>query len=198
MYVKISAIPDAKPASAFCFPVETASPAEFPARPLESEVIGLFDALRDPVLRYAVSFGLSVHDGEEVTQEVFMALVSLSEVCSVDGGDVITPVSKEEEAEVFSEYGISNGPVGDYEVDYLITPDLGGADDVRNLWPEPHRTSRWNSYAKDQLEDRLHRLVCGGKLTLADAQREISQNWIVAYRKYLGADSPNLSDMSKN
>ncbi|HKN73769.1 MAG TPA: sigma-70 family RNA polymerase sigma factor [Candidatus Acidoferrum sp.] len=34
----------------------------------------LFGQLRDPVVRYVLSFGLSVHDSEEVTQEVFLAL----------------------------------------------------------------------------------------------------------------------------
>src|SRR5271169_2596972 len=41
---------------------------------IESEVIRLFDQFRNPLLRYALSFGLSLHDGEEVTQEVFLAL----------------------------------------------------------------------------------------------------------------------------
>jgi len=41
---------------------------------LVAEVTGLFDDLRSPVLRYLSSFGLSVHDGEEVTQEVFLSL----------------------------------------------------------------------------------------------------------------------------
>lgn len=41
----------------------------------ECEVIRLFDELRDPALRYVLSFGLTIHDGEEVTQEVFLALL---------------------------------------------------------------------------------------------------------------------------
>jgi RNA polymerase sigma-70 factor (ECF subfamily) len=41
---------------------------------IECEVIRLFDQFRNPLLRYALSFGLSVHDGEEVIQEVFLAL----------------------------------------------------------------------------------------------------------------------------
>jgi RNA polymerase sigma-70 factor, ECF subfamily len=41
---------------------------------IECEVIGLFDEFRNSLLRYALSFGLSVHDGEEITQEVFLAL----------------------------------------------------------------------------------------------------------------------------
>lgn len=42
--------------------------------PLEEEVIALFNELRNPLLRYLLSFGLTTHDGEEVVQEVFLAL----------------------------------------------------------------------------------------------------------------------------
>jgi RNA polymerase sigma-70 factor (ECF subfamily) len=41
---------------------------------IELAVIELFEQFRNPLLRYVVSFGLSVHDGEEITQEVFLAL----------------------------------------------------------------------------------------------------------------------------
>jgi RNA polymerase sigma-70 factor, ECF subfamily len=52
------------------------SPAETYAPPvtLEEEVTDLFEQLRDPLFRYLLSFGLSVQDGEEVIQEVFLAL----------------------------------------------------------------------------------------------------------------------------
>ena len=42
--------------------------------PLEEEVVGLFDQLRERLLRYLLSFGLPVSDGEEIVQEVFLAL----------------------------------------------------------------------------------------------------------------------------
>jgi RNA polymerase sigma-70 factor, ECF subfamily len=41
---------------------------------IEREVIGFFEEFRDPLLRYALSFGISVHDAEEVVQEVFLSL----------------------------------------------------------------------------------------------------------------------------
>ena len=42
--------------------------------PLEEEVVNLFDQFRDRLLRYALSFGLSIQDGEEIVQEVFLSL----------------------------------------------------------------------------------------------------------------------------
>src|SRR5262245_26148040 len=41
---------------------------------LEQEVVGLFDEFRGPLLRYLLSLGLPVHDGEEIIQETFLAL----------------------------------------------------------------------------------------------------------------------------
>src|SRR6202042_2957325 len=41
---------------------------------LEEEVVGLFDVLREPLLRYLASLGLPVTDGEEIVQEVFLSL----------------------------------------------------------------------------------------------------------------------------
>jgi RNA polymerase sigma-70 factor, ECF subfamily len=40
----------------------------------EQEVIQLFDELRNRLLRYLLAFGLPAHEGEEVIQEVFLAL----------------------------------------------------------------------------------------------------------------------------
>lgn len=41
---------------------------------LELEVTALFDTYRNPLMRFALSLGLPAADGEEVTQEVFLAL----------------------------------------------------------------------------------------------------------------------------
>lgn len=78
--------------------------------------------------------------------------------------------------------------LGEYEEDHLIPLEIGGSPTApQNLWPEPHHVAGgWGSRTKDQLENRLHFLVCSGRLNLADAQREIATNWIAAYQKYVG------------
>ena len=101
-------------------------------------------------------------------------------------GSIPVPVQQK----VFQEYGIPNARPADYEVDYLITPELGGATDIRNLWPEPHSSTAWNSYVKDDLENRLHQLVCDGQVALPVAQHDIATNWISAYKKYFHTDRP--------
>ena len=42
--------------------------------PLEHEIVDLFMQFRNPLLRYVSGMGLPVPDGEEVVQEVFLAL----------------------------------------------------------------------------------------------------------------------------
>jgi RNA polymerase sigma-70 factor (ECF subfamily) len=42
--------------------------------PLEEEVVSMFELLRTPILRYLLSFRISVPDAEEVLQDVFLAL----------------------------------------------------------------------------------------------------------------------------
>jgi hypothetical protein len=113
--------------------------------------------------------------------------ISVSDVCRGDAGSRIVPVSLRQK--VFSEYGIANPRPSAYEVDYLITPELGGADSIRNLWPQPYSTL-WNAHVKDALEDRLHSMVCEGKLDLRTAQRDIATDWIAAYKKYFHTDRP--------
>ena len=41
---------------------------------IEKEVMLLFEEFRNPLLRYSLSLGISIHDAEEVIQEVFLAL----------------------------------------------------------------------------------------------------------------------------
>jgi len=115
---------------------------------------------------------------------------ALASVCSMSDDEVVAPVSGGLQQKVFKEYGIAGVPAASYEVDYLITPGLGGSGDIRNLWPEPRYDTAWNSFVKDQLEEYLHHAVCGGGLSLPVAQHEIANNWIAAYKKYFHTDRP--------
>jgi hypothetical protein len=115
--------------------------------------------------------------------------VNRDQICrSMPPKNRIVPASLQRR--VFEEYGISGAEPRAYEVDYLITPALGGTDDIRNLWPQSNSSAVWNARVKDALEDRLHDLVCDGRLDLATAQRDISSDWIAAYRKYFETDRP--------
>lgn len=87
-------------------------------------------------------------------------------------------------AKVFAEYGVD--PKSDhFEVDHLISLELGGSNDLKNLWPQSYTSTPFNAHRKDALENRLHAMVCAHQLDLATAQREIAGNWIAAYQAYV-------------
>ena len=92
--------------------------------------------------------------------------------------------------EVFRRYGIAKPRPGEFEVDYLIPPDLGGTADPGNLWPQPYSRGVWNSRVKDALEDRLKASVCSGKMGLAEAQRDLQNGWVEAYKRHFRTQQP--------
>jgi len=66
---------DQPPETALRLPAPVvAGERESAASPLVEEVVGLFDQLRDRLLRYVISLGLAVQDGEDIVQEVFLSL----------------------------------------------------------------------------------------------------------------------------
>jgi hypothetical protein len=99
--------------------------------------------------------------------------------------------------EVLRDYGMERVPFEEYELDYLITPELGGAPEVRNLWPQRYAARAWNAHVKDQLERLLPQLVCDGQLDLATAQADIAADWIAAYKKYFKTDIPLATQSSR-
>jgi RNA polymerase sigma-70 factor, ECF subfamily len=64
----------ANPATELFLPGRAEEKGTAASSQLQLDVLHLFDSQRHPLLRYAISFGLSVHDGEDVLQEVFLAL----------------------------------------------------------------------------------------------------------------------------
>jgi hypothetical protein len=73
------------------------------------------------------------------------------------------------------------GPLSSYELDHLISLELGGSNDAGNLWPQldDHpRNGVQNS--KDLVENALHDAVCGHVVTLRAAQSAIATDWTTA------------------
>jgi len=75
----------------------------------------------------------------------------------------------------------------DYEEDHQVPLEVGGSPtSAQNLWPEP-RNIRLGAAVKDQLENRMHDLLCSGQVTLKTAQSVFMINWESGYKKYIGA-----------
>ncbi len=144
--------------------------------------------IRNGSQQVSVSLSLWAEPKTNLTPGATLALTK-AQVCSASSVQApVVPFSLQHE--VLALYGVSGAQSNAYEVDYLITPELGGATDIRNLWPEPYYDTAWNAHVKDQLEDRLHEMVCHGDVDLATAQRDISKDWIAAYQKYFHTETP--------
>lgn len=115
-----------------------------------------------------------------LTPGAAIAGVTAEQVCTVGYSRSVRNVPISEKREVFARYHVTYVP-NTFEVDHLISLELGGSNAVENLWPEPLE-GEWGAKAKDRLENRLHWMVCSGMLTLKQAQDYISQDWISAYR----------------
>jgi hypothetical protein len=111
--------------------------------------------------------------------------VSAKDICVPGYSKRVRDVPIDVKRSVYASYGVDTRRPGEYEIDHLISLQLGGSNSIRNLWPQSFRTSPWNAYAKDALEDELHRRVCAGTLDLTQAQQIIAQNWVRAYRIYV-------------
>lgn len=111
--------------------------------------------------------------------------VTSADICVSGYSTKVRNVTDAVKNQVYQEYGILSHQPGDYEVDHLISLELGGSNSIKNLWPEPYHGD-WNAHVKDKLEDKLHALVCNGSLDLQTAQQAISSDWVAAYLKYIG------------
>ncbi len=84
--------------------------------------------------------------------------------------------------QVYESYELSaSQPKGKYEVDHFIPLELGGSNDLSNLWPQAADPMP-GFHQKDCVEDYLHAQVCkAASMSLAEAQREIASDWLKVY-----------------
>jgi hypothetical protein len=116
--------------------------------------------------------------------------VTVADVCGSGRRARTASIPASVHQRIFESYGADVDRASEYELDYLITPELGGTPDARNLWPQPFAGTAWSAYVKDELELHLHEQVCAGRLDLATAQREIAGDWIAAYKRHFNTDRP--------
>jgi hypothetical protein len=74
---------------------------------------------------------------------------------SRSGGGVPAAVSRQ----MYAEYGIAERTTGEYEVDHLVPLEIGGGNDIANLWPQAAAPPP-GFHEKDRVENYLHDQVC--------------------------------------
>jgi hypothetical protein len=136
--------------------------------------------LASPALAQAIAPDPTLTPGAVRTTDAF-------DVCS-HGTSQLRHMSRERSDAIMAAYGLPSGPHEAFEIDHLIPLSIGGSDADQNLWPEPRRMieTEWPAERKDELEMRLHNLVCTGQLEITVAQRAIADDWTEAWARYVG------------
>lgn len=115
--------------------------------------------------------------------------VSVEQVCAPGYASTSRNPGLLDEQSVFQLYLLDYpASLSGYRVDRLIPTELGGADTLPNLWPEP--TTPQTAGRKDQLAGWLHQLVCSDAVPLETAQRQVADDWYAAWLRYGGTNSP--------
>ena len=98
-------------------------------------------------------------------------------ICVVGYTKTVRNVSTATKKKVFQEYGIPWSKRSNYEVDHLISLEIGGSNDISNLFPESYVIKN-GARVKDSFENYLHKQVCKGSMTIQEAQHEIATDWL--------------------
>jgi hypothetical protein len=101
-----------------------------------------------------------------------------STICRTGWTAAVRPPSSETEhakfAVAYPAYGLPVTLVS--ELDHLVPLELGGSNDITNLWPEAGKVPN----PKDTVENALRAAVCARKVTLGAAQDAIARDWLTA------------------
>ena len=103
-------------------------------------------------------------------------------ICKPGYSRSVRNVPTSEKDQVYAEYDITHHSTGQYEVDHLVSLELGGSNDIANLWPEAASPTP-GFHQKDKVENYLHDQVCSGAISLPEAQKEIATNWLAVYNR---------------
>lgn len=113
--------------------------------------------------------------------------VEVTELCTTST-KLVRNVPQSEKKAIYAEYGMSGNDRSQckqgYEVDHLISLELGGSNEKQNLWPQSY-CGQWSAHVKDALENKLHQLICKGSMTIEQAQSCIATDWIACYQKVM-------------
>ncbi len=107
--------------------------------------------------------------------------VTKEQVCTSGYASSVRNVPQSLKNKVYAEYGITSHKAGEYEVDHLVSLELGGSNDISNLWPEA-ASPKPGFHEKDKVENYLNSQVCSGAISLQQAQIEIATNWLAIYQ----------------
>ena len=104
-----------------------------------------------------------------ITPGEVLETATVDKICMTGYTKKVRNVSQSTKNRLFRLYDIDRYS-DKFEIDHLISLELGGSNSIQNLWPQSYTLRPWNAYKKDALENRMHRLICRGELDLSIAQ----------------------------
>jgi hypothetical protein len=107
---------------------------------------------------------------------------TVDQICVRGYAHSVRDVPYEVKKQAYEEYGVYHRYKGEYEVDHLVSLELGGSNDIANLWPEA-ADPRPGFHEKDKVENYLHQEVCAGRIPLKKAQWLIADDWMKVYNQ---------------
>lgn len=116
------------------------------------------------------------------TPGAIFANVTKTQVCTPGYATSVRDVPQSVKEKVYAEYRITKHQPGQYEIDHLVSLQLGGSNDIANLWPEAANPTP-GFHQKDLVENYLNSQICSGAISLQTAQVEIATNWMSVYNR---------------
>lgn len=106
-------------------------------------------------------------------------------ICRAGWTSTVRNVSEKTKKQVMQRYGLPASELSKVEIDHFVSLEIGGSNDVTNLWPQYYEgpAGYLGARDKDVVETHLAHEVCAGTITLAEAQKEI-RKWPDVYRKW--------------
>ena len=127
-----------------------------------------------PILLAAVIVAAPIKPDPKLTPGVADSVATVEKICTPGYTATVRNVPASVKKQVFAEYHID--PTSDkFEVDHLISLELGGSNNIKNLWPQSYTTQPLNAHRKDVLENKLHAMICSKQITIQEAQKAIAE-----------------------
>lgn len=125
-----------------------------------------------------------MYPDKECTPGAIIAIATKEDICTPGYSKGVRDVPEKMKKDVYAEYSITHRTAGEYEVDHFISLELGGSNDLANLFPEAASPTP-GFHEKDKVENYLHDEVCKGVISLNEAQRQIATDWYAVYATYI-------------
>lgn len=99
------------------------------------------------------------------------------DLCKRGYASSVKAISAKTKDAVFSAYTIAEFDRKQYTLDRFAPINLGGTNDVQNIWPQPTK----DVSSKNKVESFLFEEMCSGRITVSESQELASTNWQKVY-----------------